>query len=145
MPILEEVALYLEAGSTALSLGGAAGSLQMSIMTDSMPDTVVSLFEDSGGPTVQAFSTGSSGAARVYEQPGIQALSRSTSYQTARANAGIVYDLLDGISNTTMTGSTGTAVTYLSVDADQPPFPLGRDDQERHLVSVNFSVKKATT
>ena len=37
------------------------------------------------------------------------------------------------------------AMRMMSVDAVQPPFPLGRDDQERHLVSVNFLVKKATT
>ena len=96
MPLLLEIGTYLEANSTAFTLGKSTGTLQLSIMTDSMPDTVVSLYEDSGGPTMQAFSTGS-GAARVYEQPSMQALSRSTSYVTARENAGRVYDdaLLD--------------------------------------------------
>ncbi len=144
MPILEEVALYLET-NTALTLGATTGTLQFSIITDAMADTVVVLYESAGGPTALAFSTGSSGAARVYEQPSVQALSRSATYATARANAGVVYDALDGLSNTTMTGSTGTNVTYLSVDAVQPPFPLGRDDQERHLISVNFNCKRATT
>lgn len=138
MPILTEVATYLAANST-LAVGGVTGTLQITQMTDDMANTVVALYETGGSATVKAFSTGA-GAARVYEQPGLQALSRSTSYATARASAGIVYDLLDGISNTTMTG-----VTYLSVDAVQPPFAIGRDDNERHLISVNFQVKKATT
>ena len=139
MPLLLEVGTYLEANSTAFSLGKSTGTLQLSIMTDSMPNTVVSLFETGGSPSAQAFSTGA-GAAIVYEQPSLQALSRSTSYVTARENAGRVYDILDGLSNTTM-----TSVRYLSVDADQAPFSIGRDDNERHLVSVNFSIKKQTT
>ncbi len=138
MSLLPEVAAYVEANSTAFTLGGSTGSLHISIMTDAMPDTVTVLYDAPGVATAHTFSTGTVG--KAYEQPGLQVLARSTSYATAKGNADVVYTMLDGLSNTTMTG-----VRYLSIDADQPPFPIGRDDNERHLVSCNFSIKRATT
>lgn len=140
MPILAELGAYIETNSTAtFKLGGSTGNLQLSIMDDTMPNTVVVLYETGGSGTAYTFSTGA-GVARAYEQPTIQVLSRSTSYQTARNNAGNIYDLLDGLSNTTMTG-----VTYLSIEAAQPPFSIGRDENNRHRVSVNFNIRKQTT
>ena len=48
-----------------------------------------------------------------------------------------IYDLLDGLANTTMSGTR-----YLEFVAVQAPFQLGRDDNQRHMWSLNFNVKK---
>ena len=74
----------------------------------------------------------------VYETPNVQCLSRSTDYQVARGVAETVYTVLDGLSGVTISG-----IRYLDIAAIQSPFEVGRDAQERFLVSVNFRVKKA--
>ena len=137
--ILDDVATWLAANSTLLSVGGTTGTLTKAVMLDSQPDTVATLLETGGLPTVQAFSTGTNNTQVVYERPNLQLLSRSTSYVTARNVAETVYTLLDGYTGTLPT-STGTR--YLSVDAIQAPFSLGRDENERYLVSVNFQIRK---
>jgi len=64
-------------------------------------------------------------------------LNRSTDYVTARNRAEEIYVLLDGLSRNLPT-STGTQ--YQSIEAVSPPFDIGRDRNERHLVSNNFDV-----
>ncbi len=135
MTILDELATYLVANTT-LTVGGTTGTLTKAIMRDSQPDTVASLFETGGLPSRQAFSTGTN-TDIVWERPSVQLLSRSLSYQTARAAAEAVYQALDGLGETTMSGTR-----WGSVDAIQAPFSLGRDENERYLVSVNFQIHK---
>ncbi len=60
-----------------------------------IPDTVVGLYETAGWQPQWCFTTGSS--APAYEQAGLQALARSTSYATARAHAYRVYRILDSV------------------------------------------------
>ena len=136
MTLLDEIAAYLVTNTT-LSMGGTTGTLAKAKMLDDQPDTVAVLYEQPGLWTAYAMSTGAA-ADRVYEQPILQCLARSTSYQVARDSAQVVFDALDGLSNTTM-----SSVTYLSVEAVQSPFGIGRDKNDRELVSVNFHVKKA--
>ena len=109
MSILDDVAAYIEANTTGWTVGTNGTILHT---TDAQVD-------------------------RVYERPNIQALSRSTSPTVARDNVDRIYDLLDGLANTTMSGTR-----YLEFVAVQAPFQLGRDDNQRHLWSVNFNVKK---
>jgi len=135
MTLLDELANYLVAATT-LTVGGTTGTLTKAIMRDSQPDTVASLFETGGLPSMQAFSTGGNTEV-VYERPSVQLLSRSTSYETARGVAQNVYLQLDGLKTVEMTGTR-----WLSVDAIQPPFSIGRDKNERYLVSVNFQARK---
>jgi len=134
--ILDDVATYLVA-QTTLTVGGTTGTLGKAIMLDTEPDTIAVLFETGGGASEYAFSTSTGTVAVVYEQPNLQLLSRSTTYTQARTVAETVYTTLNGLGTTTMTGTR-----YLSVDAVQSPFSIGRDDNERYLVSVNFRVKK---
>lgn len=136
MSILDDVAAYIEANTTGWTVGGTTGNLNLEQMLDTQPDTTVTLYEQPGLPTAYAFSTGAQ-VDRVYERPNIQALSRSTSPTVARNNVDRIYDLLDGLANTTMSGTR-----YLEFVAVQAPFQLGRDDNQRHLWSVNFNVKK---
>ena len=141
--LLDDIATYLDAQSTVLKkLSGTTGNLSKAFMGDAAPtpDTIVTLYETGGSGPVHVFTTG--GQTRWYEQPTLQALSRSTSYRTARNNAEIVFTKLDGTANTLLPTSTG--IFYLSIDAIQSPFSIGRDENGRHLVSVNFTVVKAT-
>ena len=141
--LLDDVTTYLDAQSTALKkLAGTTGNLSKAFMGDAAPtpDTIVTLYETGGTDPIHVFTTG--GQTRWYEQPTLQALSRSTSYQTARDNAEVVFTKLDGLANTLL--PTATGVFYLSIDAIQSPFSIGRDANNRHLVSVNFSIVKAT-
>lgn len=138
--LLDDIATYLAAQSTSLSVG-AAGNLVKAINLDAptVPNTIVALYEQAGVFNQYAMSTSTGTVSVVYESPRLQAISRSTSYQTARTNAQTVYTILDGLSKNLPT-SSGTR--YLSVEAVQAPFALGRDGNDRHIVSVNFDVTK---
>jgi len=139
--LLDDVATYIVAQSTKFTLlAGSAGNLAKSKMMDTItPDTTVALYETGGTATAQSFSTGT-GATVEYEQPGLQVLSRSTNYQTARNNAQTIFTMLDGFTGTL---PTATGPVYLSIDANQSPFPVGPDANGRWLISLNFNIRKA--
>lgn len=145
MSMLDDVATYLAAQSTALTvLSGSAGNLAKAISLDHTPapDTLVSLYETGGFAPAHAFTTASTGSVLVFEQPSLQCISRSSRYATARTNAQTVFDTLDGYAGSL---PTATGVRYLSIAADQSPFSIGRDKNDRFLVSVNFTVRKEVT
>lgn len=140
--LLDDVATYLDAQSTALTLlSGTGGNLAKAIALDATPapGTLVALYETAGRGNGYTMSTGAK-ATVAYESAGLQVLSRSTSYATARDNAETVYTTLDGLAGATLPTSTGTL--YLDFSAVQPPFSAGRDNSDRHVVSVNFLVRK---
>ena len=133
--ILDDIAIYLEGNST-LVLGV---DLTLAFMPEN-PNTVTTIYETGGSGPLNAFSTG--GGTRFYEQPGIQIITRSTSYETARNIQETVFTVLDGVNNQVVP-STGT-VHYGSIDAVQSPFPIGRDKNNRFKVGVNFDVLKVS-
>lgn len=134
--ILDDVATYLEANSTRLTIGV---NLTKGFMPEN-PSTVTTMFETGGVSPLHYFST--STGTRGYERPGLMIHSRSTSYETARSIIEDVYTILDGTANTNLPTSTG--VRYVSIDAVQSPFLIGRDSNDRFLLSVNFIVTKTT-
>lgn len=139
--LLDDVLTYLDAQSTALKkLAGSTGNLTKAFMPDGAPapDTLVALYETGGVAPQHVMSTG--GITRLFENPRLQAVSRSTSYETARDNAETVFTILDGLASTNLPTSTGTV--YVDVTAIQSPFSIGRDGNGRYLVSVNFDVRK---
>jgi hypothetical protein len=141
--ILDDLVTYLDAQSTALSLlSGTGGNLSKAFMPDASPapNTMVTLYETGGRAPVHVFTT--STQTRLHEQPTVQVLSRSSSYQTARNNAETVFGILDGIANTLL--PTATGIRYVSIEAIQSPFSIGRDANDRHLVSCNYQIMKAT-
>lgn len=138
MAILDDIYTYVNAQSTVLS----TSNMGKAVMLDagSVPNTFLSFYETAGEPGAHSFSTAAGLAERVFDRPGLQVLSRSTSYPTARTRAQIVYDLLDGVANKKMPTSTG--ILYLSISAVQAPFSLGRDENDRWLVSCNYRVER---
>lgn len=144
MALLDDVATYLAAQSTAFTiLSGTAGNLGKSVLLDAgaVPDTVTSLYETAGVGNEYVFSTSTGTASVANERPSFQLLSRSTSYVTARNRAQTAYTILDGLAGKNLPTSTGTR--YLEITANQAPFFLQRDENERFIVAVNFSCRKA--
>lgn len=134
--ILDDIAAYLTAQSTRLTVGV---NLTKGYMP-ATPNTCTTLYETGGLAPIHTFST--AGAVRALEQPGLMIHCRSTDYQTARNTIEDCYTILDGVGNTTAFSTAG--VWYASIDAVQAPFDLGQDANDRHLLSVNFTIRKTT-
>ncbi len=145
MPLLDDTAHYLvdqTSSFTILSGTGGAGNLSKGWMPDhaKSPNTILALFENAGGPATWYLSTGSTSPG--FEQAGLQALSRSTSYSVARSQAYLAYRLLDNVHGQYLP-HTSSGTLYIRIDALGPPFSIGRDENNRFLHSVNFSILKA--
>jgi hypothetical protein len=142
MTLLDEVATFLDAQSTALKLlSGTTGNLAKTVLLDRTPapDTMLTLYETGGSAPNWVFGSTSP----AYETASLQVISRSSNYATARSRAYLCYRLLGGIHNQYLPTSTYTSKCwYLDCNPDQPPFSIGPDQQGRHLVSVNFTVRK---
>lgn len=138
MPLLDAIAAYLDAQSTAFTVG-ATGNLMKAVMLDSpgVPNTVTVLYESAGQSPVRAFSTGS--GTRLYERPILEVVCRSTSYATARSNAYTAFSILDGLAAATL-----SSVAYRSVEAVQSPFHLHRDENDRYVWSTTYQIEKTT-
>ncbi len=133
------------AQSTAFTVfaGTSGGSLAKQIMLDNTiaPDTLAVLYETAGGPNTYTFSTTTGTASVDTENPSLQLLSRAELYATARTQAETAYTILDGLAGRNLPTATGTR--YIEITADQAPFFVNRDENDRNIVSVNFSVRKA--
>lgn len=142
MAVLDDIATYLDAQSSLFTLlSGSAGNLAKSVLLDRTPapDTMLALYETGGMAPSWVFGSTSP----AYETVSVQAISRSTSYATAHSRAFAAYRILGGIRNQYLPTSTYTTkCLYLDCNPDQPPFSIGPDQQGRHLVSVNFTVRK---
>ena len=139
MAMLDDIASFIDTSSTVFTVGTNLGKSIM-LDSDSVANTFTSLYEVAGLEGVQAFSTAANQAERVFDRPGLQVISRSTSYATARARAQTIYDLLDGMANRKLPTSTGTL--YVSISSVQAPFSYGRDVNDRWLVACNYRVER---
>lgn len=139
MVLLDDIATIIVSGSTVMKLGGTTATLGKAVMLDTEPDTISVLFEQGGVGSAFTFSTSTGRVEEVLRYPTVQVLSRSGSYQTARAHAEIIYGILNGLGSTVVAGTT-----YDSVVAIQPPFSVGRDKSDRYLVSCNYRITVRT-
>ena len=133
--LLNDTFTYLQANTTRLS----STNLTLGFMPES-PNTVTTLYESAGLFPLHFFST--STGTRGYEQPALQAISRSTSYQTARSVAEDVFGILDNVAGLNLPTATGPL--YVRIDAVQSPFQIDRDDNDRFRIGVNFNIIKTT-
>lgn len=141
MALLDDIATYLDAQSSSFTLmKGTAGNLAKMALLDRTPapDTMTSIYETGGAGPQWAFGSTSP----VVETAGLQVLSRSTSYATAHTRAYTAYRILGGVHNQRLPNAASTECLYVDIQPDQPPFSIGPDQQGRHLVSVNFTVRK---
>ena len=138
MPVGREVVGYVVSQSTAYVLGGTTGGVPVYLnkMAES-PATAVAFFE-SGGPGPTYTYTGVS-----LERPGLQLISRSTSYATARDNAQTVWNMLAAVTNVTISKTSSTGVTsYATITPVQSPTDMGQDAKELALITCNFTIEK---
>lgn len=141
--LLDDLATYLAAQSTAFAIfSGSTGNLAKAVALDAtLPDTITVIYETGGLGNEYVYSTATGGAKVANERPSFQIISRSTRYTTARTRAETAYTILDGLAGQTLPTATGTL--YLEIVANQAPFSIGRDDNERYLVSSNYTARKA--
>lgn len=138
MPVLNEIAAHIAASSTALfSAGPHATKTQIFIgdMPEGQRDTSIAIYEPGGAPPVYSF-----GASPMLERPTVQVISRSTSYATARTNIALIYAILAAVEDATLSGTAYTRVT-----PSQSPTDLGKDADDRHLISCNFMAEKVVS
>jgi hypothetical protein len=97
------------------------------------------------GPYISLIETGGSGPTRIQNQstantqrPTVQVVVRAKSYLVARTKSKQVYQALDGLYNTTLSG-----VLYHSVVARQEPTDIGLDTVDRPMVVFNLDIEKA--
>lgn len=101
------------------------------------PDKAVCVYETGGMAPYRAMR-GSPGQP-VAERPRIQVVARGAQmdYTTPRLKVNDIYRLLEGFGDRSING-----VRYLWIGAVQSPFPMGKDNDNRPLIAVNFEVVK---
>jgi len=96
------------------------------------------------GPFLSLIETGGTGATRVHniagpstQRPTAQVLVRAGSYQAARTMSKAAYDALNGVWNTTLSGTF-----YQKITARQEPTDIGLDGSGRVMVVFNIDAQK---
>ena len=95
------------------------------------PDACVIVREYAGEKSEYTF-----GPTIAYENPRVQIVCRAKDYLSARTKAEAVYKAVD-VAEASLTG-----VHYLRIEPLQPPFPIGRDNNDRRLIAFNCAVMK---
>ena len=116
--ILETIEYYLRAN-------GILGTIYKGFLPPT-PDTAIVLT-----PT----AAGAPDAKHNYNQIGLQVRTRSATYPTAEALCYAVYNTLQSAGNRTISG-----VYVVDVQAQQDPYSLGRDENDRHHFVQNFVI-----
>lgn len=100
------------------------------------------LIPSTDGPFLSLTETGGTAPYRIHNAPAVQRpmaqiLVRAKKYNIARAMSKAAYLALDGIYNTTLSGTF-----YQKVIARQEPTDVGLDSLERVMISFNIEVEK---
>lgn len=93
------------------------------------PDNLICLYRTGGFPVVNMLS------GDTIRYPTFQVLVRDVSYSNAYERAEAIISKLNGVVNTTINGND-----YISISLYNDIFSLGRDDNDRAELSVNFRV-----
>lgn len=127
--ILESVGNYLAANGH----GTLGTNLFLSRMPES-PDVCVTVYENEGG--IPDFTMGSSGA--FMDEPAIQIIVRGApeTYATVQQEADSIRRLLSQVANQTLSGQY-----VLRIYPSGSLLPMGLDEMDRPLISVNFRAK----
>lgn len=130
--VLDDLGVYLAAQGE----GTVGTNIFLGSMPDS-PDDLVALIEVGGDPPVDTFGA-VAGNINV-EKPQIQVQCRAAQddYSSARVKAESVYKNLHGLAGATLNGTK-----YLSIDAVESPFNIGRDQNGRWLSGFNIILWK---
>ena len=128
--ILDDVMTYLGSASVGLT----AGTNLFAGTCPESPDRSCAIYETGGMQPIHAMS-GSPGNALV-ERPRISIITRAMTYQSARQLAQNIFQVMDGLTNTTINGTS-----YLLVRAVNSPSQMDVDKGRPRLV-MNFDIMK---
>ena len=123
--------LAANVADTTLTLGT---NLFLGRLPDS-PDTCVGIYETGGNAPTDVFG---GNTAPPIENAGLMCHTRASSYSDCQSLAVDIMKTLTKVINEALTGTT-----YYKIEANQSPFGLERDEQERMIFSCNFMVVKA--
>tara|TARA_R110000787_G_scaffold100231_1_gene205105 strand:- start:1350 stop:1754 length:405 start_codon:yes stop_codon:yes gene_type:complete len=132
MSMLTDVGTYLAAASISTADLTLGTNLFLGRLPES-PDTCVGLVQTAGTAPTNTFGT----SYPPLENQGLQTIVRAATYATAEALAVDVMKSLASVENQTL-----TSTLYLKIEAQQSPFALDRDSQERLIMSCNFLIAK---
>lgn len=93
------------------------------------PDNLICLYRTGGFPVINMLS------GDTIRNPTFQVLVRDVSYDNAYNRAEDIIDNLNGVVNTTVNGNN-----YISISLLNDIFSLGRDDNDRTELSINFRI-----
>lgn len=139
--LLNDICDYLTSASAGglVQMASTSGATSPNLAAGRRPSTprsVVTLYEIGGLEPVHAM-TASPGQA-VVERPGLQVVSRSSDYETARLLAHRAWMLIDGFPDRLING-----VRYKYGKCRQSPFSMGFDTQnDDPLVAFNADLVK---
>ena len=128
--VLDDIVSHITANTSGLTI--RAGFIP------DTPDTVITVMEPDPGLASLDTLGASVGVIKI-ERPILQIRSRAgqDDYETARVNAETVYKVLHNLVNTTI-----DSTRYLIIEALQPPFNLGRDQNGRWASGFNIQIHK---
>lgn len=127
-----DIAAFLAASPQSL------GTIKTANMPDS-PDEVGCVYETGGAPPDGGFGV----AGVQFANPSVQVVFRGApmDYATPRGKAQTAYLALKAVRPGVLSGVTGSG-TYLTIDPQQQPLELRRDDAQRVYVGFNVLIKR---
>ncbi len=141
MSFIKEISDYVVAQSTVFDTAPSSTAVPIWIgkIGEDSPDTSVGFFETGGAAPNYVLGSLS------HVRPGIQVISRSTSYIAASLNADTIHGILSVVENTDIAKTAPTTGTtrYITITPNQSPFEIGEDDKRRQLFSCNYFIQKA--
>jgi Bacteriophage minor capsid protein len=135
MALLDELGAYLQShGVAAVGSTLFKGSFPLDTLENTAP--ILALIEVPGLPPVRSHDV----PVARYEQPVVQVATRGApyGYPAARAAAQAAWDVLDGVQNTSLSGTF-----YLWLQALQSPYWLRTDDFQRPVLLFNVRCARA--
>lgn len=129
---LEDLGTFLQTAGT----GTLATDLFLGLMPDT-PDFCTVLLENPGDDSIVVMNR-TAGKPTV-ERPSVMVLCRGAKddYNTPRTEAESIYAVINDVVDTTL-----SSTRYLAIEARQPPYGVGRDDNGRELVGFNLDIWK---
>lgn len=122
-----DIALYLAECGLGAFAGAAAWSIAVSREPENPPEAIT-VYDTSGGPPMPDIAL---------RQPTIQIRVRGAGYEAAHAKAEAVFDVLTRETTREIGGHR-----YIGIWATSDIGSIGRDDNERHLLTMNFRIER---
>jgi len=130
--LLDDIGAYL----VTQSIGTLGSDLFLGWLPDT-PDTCVAVIEGIGDEALETLGSTSS---TNMEQPALQIICRGApdDYNTPRIKAEAVKAALQDVANQVL-----TSTLYYRIRMRHPPWPMGKDENKRFMLSTNYDVIKA--